>query len=154
MKASGVPNEPCVMKPNTTTVFSFPQKSPEGAITRNDMTAIEQLELWLTYQRHFCEHKPSVTVTVRDDEWVEVGAWVFKHFDEVSGISFLPHSDHTYKQAPYQECSEREYLDMLSLMPDVIEWSDLKFYEIEDSTTGSQTMACVAGSCEIVDLTH
>ena len=142
------------MKPNTTTVFSFPQKSPEGAITRNDMTAIEQLELWLTYQRHFCEHKPSVTVTVRDDEWVEVGAWVFKHFDEVSGISFLPHSDHTYKQAPYQECSEREYLDMLSLMPDVIEWSDLKFYEIEDSTTGSQTMACVAGSCEIVDLTH
>lgn len=154
MKASGVPNEPCVMKPNTTTVFSFPQKSPEGAITRNDMTAIEQLELWLTYQRHFCEHKPSVTVTVRDDEWVEVGAWVFKHFDEVSGISFLPHSDHTYKQAPYQECSEREYLDLLSLMPDVIEWSDLKFYEIEDSTTGSQTMACVAGSCEIVDLTH
>ena len=154
MKASGVPNEPCVMKPNTTTVFSFPQKSPEGAITRNDMTAIEQLELWLTYQRHLCEHKPSVTVTVRDDEWVEVGAWVFKHFDEVSGISFLPHSDHTYKQAPYQECSEREYLDLLSLMPDVIEWSDLKFYEIEDSTTGSQTMACVAGSCEIVDLTH
>lgn len=154
MKASGVPNEPCVMKPNTTTVFSFPQKSPEGAITRNDMTAIDQLELWLTYQRHWSEHKPSVTVTVRDDEWVEVGAWVFKHFDEVSGISFLPHSDHTYKQAPYQECSEREYLDLLSLMPDVIEWSDLKFYEIEDSTTGSQTMACVAGSCEIVDLTH
>ena len=154
MKASGVPNEPCVMKPNTTTVFSFPQKSPDGAITRNDMTAIEQLELWLTYQRHWCEHKPSVTVTVRDDEWVEVGAWVFKHFDEVSGISFLPHSDHTYKQAPYQECSEREYLDLLSMMPDVIEWSDLKFYEIEDSTTGSQTMACVAGSCEIVDLTH
>ena len=154
MKASGVPNEPCVMKPNTTTVFSFPQKSPEGAITRNDMTAIEQLELWLTYQRHWCEHKPSVTVTVRDDEWVEVGAWVFKHFDEVSGISFLPHSDHTYKQAPYQECSEREYLDLLSLMPDVIEWSDLKFYEIEDSTTGSQTMACVSGSCEIVDLTR
>ena len=155
MKASGVPNEPCVMKPNTTTVFSFPQKSPEGAITRNDMTAIEQLELWLTYQRHWCEHKPSVTVTVRDDEWVEVGAWVFKHFDEVSGISFLPHSDHTYKQAPYQECSEREYLDLLSLMPDVIEWSDLKFYEIEDSTTGSQTMACSGGgTCEIVDLTH
>ena len=154
MKASGVPNEPCVMKPNTTTVFSFPQKSPEGAITRNDMTAIDQLELWLTYQRHWSEHKPSVTITVRDDEWVEVGAWVFKHFDEVSGISFLPHSDHTYKQAPYQECSEREYLDLLSLMPDVIEWSDLKFYEIEDSTTGSQTMACVAGSCEIVDLTH
>lgn len=154
MKASGVPNEPCVMKPNTTTVFSFPQKSPEGAITRNDMTAIDQLELWLTYQRHWSEHKPSVTITVRDDEWVDVGAWVFKHFDEVSGISFLPHSDHTYKQAPYQECSEREYLDLLSLMPDVIEWSDLKFYEIEDSTTGSQTMACVAGSCEIVDLTH
>ena len=109
MKDAGIPNEPCVMKPGTTTVFSFPQKSPNGAITRNDMTAIEQLELWLTYQRHWCEHKPSVTVTVRDDEWIEVGAWVFKHFDEVSGISFLPHSDHSYKQAPYQECTKEEY---------------------------------------------
>lgn len=153
MKDAGIPNEPCVMKPDTTTVFSFPQKAPDGAITRNDMTAIEQLELWLTYQRHWCEHKPSVTVSVRDSEWIDVGAWVFKHFDEVSGISFLPHSDHSYKQAPYQECGKREYDDMLSLMPEVIDWSDLRFYESEDATSGSQTMACTGGSCEIVDLT-
>lgn len=153
MQAAGVPNEPCVMKPGTTTVFSFPQKSPVGAITRNDMTAIEQLELWLTYQMHYCEHKPSVTVTVRDHEWVEVGAWVFKHFDEVSGISFLPHSDHSYKQAPYQECSQAEYEAMLDIMPKDIDWTDLRFYEMEDNTAGSQTMACVSGSCEIVDLT-
>ena len=153
MKDAGIPNEPCVMKPDTTTVFSFPQKSPEGAITRNDMTAIDQLELWLTYQRHWCEHKPSVTVTVRDNEWVDVGAWVFKHFDEVSGISFLPHSDHSYKQAPYQECSEQEYLDMMSVMPTVIDWSDLRFYETEDGTSGSQSLACSGGSCEIVDIT-
>ena len=152
MKDAGIPNEPCVMKPGTTTVFSFPQKSPNGAITRNDMTAIEQLELWLTYQRHWCEHKPSVTVTVRDDEWIEVGAWVFKHFDEVSGISFLPHSDHSYKQAPYQECTKEEYEAMLEKMPKVIDWSDLRFYETEDGTSGSQTMACSSGACEIVDI--
>lgn len=152
MKDAGIPNEPCVMKPGTTTVFSFPQKSPNGAITRNDMTAIEQLELWLTYQRHWCEHKPSVTVTVRDDEWIEVGAWVFKHFDEVSGISFLPHSDHSYKQAPYQECTKEEYEAMLDKMPKVIDWSDLRFYETEDGTSGSQTMACSSGACEIVDI--
>jgi len=153
MQAAGVPNEPCVMKPGTTTVFSFPQKSPQGAVTRNDMTAIEQLELWLTYQLYWCEHKPSVTVTVRDHEWVEVGSWVFKHFDEVSGISFLPHSDHSYKQAPYQECSQTEYEAMLAIMPKDIDWTDLRFYEMEDNTAGSQTMACVSGSCEIVDLT-
>ena len=152
MKDAGIPNEPCAMKPSQTTVFSFPQKSPVGAITRNDMTAIEQLELWLTYQRHWCEHKPSVTVTVRDHEWVEVGAWVFKHFDEVSGISFLPHSDHSYKQAPYQECSEREYLNAIATMPEVIDWTDLRFYETEDATSGSQTLACSSGSCEIVDI--
>lgn len=153
MKSVGVPNEPDVMKPEATTVFSFPVKSPKGAVTRNDMTALEQLELWLTYQRHWCEHKPSVTISVRDDEWLEVGAWVWKHFDEVSGISFLPHSDHSYKQAPYQECSEREYLDLLKLMPDTINWSDLSLYEQEDTTKGSQTLACSSGVCEIVDLT-
>jgi len=152
MKDAGIPHEPCVMKPDTTTVFSFPQKSPDGAITRNDMTAIEQLELWLTYQRHWCEHKPSVTVTVRDNEWLEVGAWVFKHFDEVSGISFLPHSDHSYKQAPYQECDKATYDAMLAKMPDVIDWTDLRFYESEDGTSGSQTLACSSGSCEMVDI--
>jgi len=153
MKDQGIPNEPCVMKPETTTVFSFPQKSPQGAITRNDMTAIEQLSLWLTYQRNWCEHKPSVTVTVRDHEWLEVGAWVYKYFDEVSGVSFLPHSDHTYQQAPYQDCSEREYIDALALMPERIDWTKLSDYEKEDMTKSSQTFACSSGVCEIVDLT-
>jgi ribonucleoside-diphosphate reductase alpha chain len=152
MKAQGIPNEPDVMKPDTTTVFSFPMKSPDGAVTRNDMTALEQLEFWLVYQRHWCEHKPSVTVTVRDHEWLEVGAWVYKHFDEVSGISFLPHSDHNYQQAPYQEISEREYSEMLSLMPDEIDWSGLAEFEREDTTKGSQTMACSSGVCEMVDI--
>ena len=152
MKDQGIPNEPDVMKPDATTVFSFPQKSPEGAITRNDMTAVQQLELWLTYQRHWCEHKPSVTVTVRDEEWLEVGAYVYKHFDEMSGVSFLPHSDHTYQQAPYQECTEADYNDMMLTMPESIDWSLLSSYESEDNTVGTQTFACV-GSCEIVDLT-
>jgi ribonucleoside-diphosphate reductase alpha chain len=153
MKDQGIPSEPCVIKPETTTVFSFPQKSPEGAITRNDMTAIEQLELWLVYQRHWCEHKPSVTVTVRDNEWMEVGAWVYKYFDEVSGVSFLPHSDHSYQQAPYQEVNQREYELLLAIMPPKIDWAKLSEYETEDTSKGSQTFACVGGSCEIVDLT-
>ncbi len=109
MKASGIPSEPCVMKPDSTTVFSFPMKSPSGAITRTEMTAIEQLEVWLMFQRHWCEHKPSITVSVKEDEWMEVGAWVYKNFDEVSGISFLPFSDHTYAQAPYQDITEAMY---------------------------------------------
>jgi len=134
-------------------IHGFPQRSPQGAITRNDMTAIEQLSLWLTYQRNWCEHKPSVTVTVRDHEWLEVGAWVYKYFDEVSGVSFLPHSDHTYQQAPYQDCSEREYLDALALMPERIDWTKLSDYEKEDMTKSSQTFACSSGVCEIVDLT-
>ena len=149
----GVPNEPCVMKGDTTTVFSFPQKAPAGAVTRNDMTAIEQLEMWLTYQRHWCEHKPSITVSVRDDEWLSVGARVFEHFDEMSGVSFLPHSDHTYQQAPYQDCGKSDYETLLSLMPTDIDWSKLTDYEKEDNTAGMQTMACSGDSCEIVDLT-
>ena len=149
----GVPNEPCVMKGDTTTVFSFPQKSPAGAVTRNDMTAIEQLETWLMYQRHWCEHKPSITVSVRDDEWVAVGAFVYEHFDEMSGVSFLPHSDHTYQQAPYQDCGKSDYEQLLSLMPTDIDWSKLTDYEKEDNTAGMQTMACSGDSCEIVDLT-
>lgn len=152
MIAQGIPNEPDVMKPNATTVFSFPQKSPIGAVTRNDMTAIEQLEMWLTYQRHWTEHKPSVTISVRDDEWLDVGAWVYRHFDEVSGISFLPHSDHSYKQAPYQECDKSTYDAMLEIMPDAIDWTALSEFETVDSTKGSQTLACVSGVCEIVDL--
>ena len=153
MKDKGVPNEPCVMKGDTTTVFSFPVKSPEGSVTRNDMTAIEQLETWLTYQRHWCEHKPSVTITVRDSEWMEVGAFVYKYFDEMSGVSFLPHTDHTYQQAPYQDCTKEEYEELLSAMPKDINWSELSEYENEDNTAGSQTMACSGDSCEIVDIT-
>jgi ribonucleoside-diphosphate reductase alpha chain len=149
----GIPSEPCVMKPEQTTVFSFPMKSPDNAVTRNDTTAIEQLETWLTYQRHWCEHKPSVTISVRDYEWMEVGAFVYKHFDEMSGVSFLPHSDHTYQQAPYQDCGKSEYEQLLSLMPKAIDWTSLADYEKEDNTSGSQTMACSGDSCEIVDLT-
>ena len=149
----GIPNEPCVFKGDTTTVFSFPVKSPNGAITRNDMTAIEQLEMWLTYQRHWCEHKPSVTISVRDSEWLAVGAFVYEHFDEMSGVSFLPHSDHTYQQAPYQDCNKEDYELLLSSMPDKIDWSKLSEYEQEDNTIAMQTMACSGDVCEIVDLT-
>ena len=153
MKDQGIPNEPCVMKGDTTTVFSFPQKSPAGAVTRNDMTAIEQLDLWLTYQRHWCEHKPSVTISVRDSEWMHVGAFVYEHFDEMSGVSFLPHSDHTYQQAPYQDCTKEEYEVLLGSMPEKIDWSKLSDYEQEDNTVAMQTMACTGDVCEVVDLT-
>jgi ribonucleoside-triphosphate reductase (thioredoxin) len=149
----GIPHEPCVFKGDTTTVFSFPQKSPAGAVTRNDMSAVEQLEMWLIYQRHWCEHKPSVTISVRDSEWMAVGAFVFEHFDEMSGVSFLPHSDHTYQQAPYQDCNKEEYELLLSSMPDKIDWSKLSEYEQEDNTVAMQTMACSGDVCEIVDLT-
>ena len=148
----GFPAEPCVMKPDHTMVFSFPMKA-EGSVTRNDMTAIEHLELWLMYQRHWCEHKPSITITVREHEWMEVGAWVYKHFDEISGISFLPHSDHSYRQAPYQDCSKEQYEEMLAKMPRDVDWSLLRNYEKEDKTTGTQTFACSGDKCEIVDLT-
>jgi len=153
MKDQGIPNEPCVMKGDTTTVFSFPQKAPAGAVTRNDMTALEQLDLWLTYQRHWCEHKPSVTISVRDSEWMHVGAFVYEHFDEMSGVSFLPHSDHTYQQAPYQDCTKEEYEVLLSSMPEKINWSKLSDYEQEDNTVAMQTMACTGDVCEVVDLT-
>ena len=153
MKDQGIPSEPCVMKPDSTTVFSFPQKSPEGAITRNDMSAIEQLDFILTYQRHWTEHKVSCTVTVKENEWMEVGAYVYKHFDEMSGVSFLPHSDHTYQQAPYQDCTKHEYEMLLSVMPDKIDWAKLSEYETEDTSKGTSTFACSGGTCEIVDLT-
>ena len=148
----GFPHEPCVMKPEHTMVFAFPMKA-EGSVTRNDMTAIEQLDLWLVYQRNWCEHKPSVTITVKEHEWMEVGAWVYKHFDEISGISFLPHSDHTYRQAPYQDCTKEQYEEMLAKMPKSVDWSQLKKYEKEDNTAGTQTYACSGDKCEIVDLT-
>ena len=149
----GIPNEPDVMKPDATTVFSFPMKAPEGATVTADMTAIEQLEMWLAYQRFWCEHKPSVTINVKNDEWFEVGAFVYKHFDEMSGVSFLPFNEHTYQQAPYQECDESTYHKMLGIMPSNIDWSLLSEYESEDNTSGSQTLACSGDACEIVDLT-
>jgi len=148
----GIPNEPCVRQPEQTTVFSFPMKSPDGSVTRHDMTAIEQLEMWLTYQRHFTCHKPSVTIDVLEEEWHEVGAFVFKHFDEMSGVSFLPRFEHTYQQAPYQDCTELEYEAAKRKMPSRIDWAKLKEYETEDTTKGSQTMACVGGVCELVDI--
>ena len=149
----GVPAEPCVSQPETTTVFSFPVKSPDNCVTRNDMTAVEQLETWLMYQRHWCEHKPSVTISVKDDEWMEVGAFVYKYFDEMSGVSFLPHSDHVYQQAPYQDCDKATYQELSKSMPKSIDWGLLAGYEVEDNTSGMQTMACSADSCEIVDIT-
>ena len=152
MKDQKIPNEPDVMKPDQTTVFSFPMKAPDGAIVTADMTAIEQLGMWLAYQRSWCEHKPSVTINVRNDEWFEVGAFVYKHFDEMSGVSFLPFDEHTYQQAPYQDCSKTDYKTLLSCMPDAINWEDLSDYEKEDNTAGSQTLACSGDSCEIVDL--
>lgn len=149
MKDMGFPVEDDITKPQHTYVFSFPVKSPDNAVFRSDMTAIEQLELWLTYQRHWCEHKPSVTISVKEEEWPEVGAWVYNHFDEMSGVSFLPHSDHVYKQAPYQDCTKEEYEALLAKMPKNIDWSDLAKYEKQDATTGTQELACVAGGCEI-----
>jgi len=152
LKDSGIPAEPCVMKPDSTTVFSFPTKSPTRSVTRNTMTAIEQLELWKHYALNWCEHKPSVTITVKDEEWMEVGAWVYKNFEICSGISFLPHSDHTYAQAPYQDITEEEYNDLKKQMPTKIDWTALSLYEKKDTTNSSQTLACTADGCEIVDI--
>jgi ribonucleoside-triphosphate reductase len=147
LKDKGVPVEDEAFRPDSTAVFSFPMKAPEGAVTRTDMTAIEQLELWLIYQRHWCEHKPSVTITVKDEEWPEVGAWVWKHFDEISGVSFLPHSNHTYVQAPYEDLTQEQYDVLIKEVPTSINWEEL--IEEVDSTEGSQHAACVAGQCEI-----
>ena len=152
MKDQGIPNEPDVFKPDQTTVFSFPMKAPDGAVCTADMTAIEQLEMWLMYQRNWCEHKPSVTINVKGEEWLEVGAFVYKHFDEMSGVSFLPFNEHTYQQAPYQECGKSDYDMLKSVMPKRIDWTKLSEYESEDNTSGSQTLACSGDSCEIVDL--
>ena len=152
LKDVGIPAEDAVGREKDTFVFSFPVKSPKNAITRDKLTALQQLEVWLVYQSYWCEHKPSITVSVKDDEWMEVGAWVYKHFDEVSGISFLPYSEHTYVQAPYQEITKEQYNEMVSKMPKTIDWAALSLYELEDTTTGTQMLACVASECEIVDI--
>lgn len=153
LKECGIPNEPDVMKPNDTTVFYFPIKAPKNAVVTKDLTAIEHLEIWKTYREHWTEHNPSVTVNIREDEWVRVGAWVYDNFDSIGGVSFLPHSEHTYKQAPYQEITAEEYNEWIKKMPSDIPWNMLSLYEFEDGTTGSQELSCTAGQCDLVDIT-
>ena len=150
MKEMGFPNEPDVTKPDHTTVFSFPMRSPKDAVFRMDMSAMEQLELWHTYAKSWCEHKPSVTISVKEDEWVDVAAWVYEHFDSISGISFLPFSEHVYRQAPYQDCTEEEYKEALKTMPKNVDWAQLSKYESQDYTISSQELACTAGGCEVI----
>jgi ribonucleoside-diphosphate reductase alpha chain len=149
MKNSGVPSEPCFMKPDSTTIFSFPIESPEGSIMADDLSAIEQLQLWLKLKQNWAEHSVSITVYVKEDEWLEVGAWVYENFDHLTGVSFLPYAEHSYEQAPYQPVSETEYNAALSEFPSPINWNELSLYEQEDNTEGAQTLACTAGGCEI-----
>ena len=152
MKVSGIPNEPDYLKPEHQTVFSFPMMAPKGSVCRTDMTAIQQLEIWKCYAQHWCEHKPSVTISVKEEEWVPVGAWCWENFEHVSGISFLPFSDHTYQQAPYQDIDEKTYKKLAKDMPTNIDWNKLQDFEKEDNTKGSQELACTAGVCELVDI--
>ena len=147
LKSQGFPSEPCVMKPESTTVFSFPVKVAEGAVLREDLSAIQHLKLWLMYQRHYCEHKPSVTISVLEHEWPEVGAWVWQNFDEITGVSFLPMDGGTYRQAPYESFDEKGYEEMLAIMPKGIDWD--QFIENTDNVEGAQMLACTAGACEI-----
>lgn len=149
----GIPSEPDVMKPESSTVFTFPIKAPDGAVTKDDITAVEHLDLWLQYKRYWTEHNPSVTISVRENEWIEVANWVYANWDDIGGLSFLPFSEHSYRQAPYQDCDETTYKQFAADMPKSIDWSLLSAYEFEDTTAGSQTLACTSGSCELVDLT-
>lgn len=153
LKAADVPSEPDVMKPDNTTVFGFPVKAPEGAIVTKNLTAVDHLEIWKTYREHWTEHNPSVTINVKEDEWMDVGAWVYRNFDHIGGVSFLPATEHTYRQAPYQEITREQYEEALAKMPKDITWQDLSMFETEDGTTGSQELACSGGVCEVVDLT-
>lgn len=146
----GVPNEPCVSKPESTVVFTFPIASPKEATFRDDLSAVQQLDVWKLFQDHWCEHKPSCTISVREHEWPEVQAWVWKNVNAVSGISFLPHSDHVYRQAPYQDITEDEYKELVAAFPS-IDWVKLRDYETEDTTASSQTLACTGTICEVVD---
>ena len=152
MTEAGFPVEDENKKPETTAVFSFPVKAPKGAITRHDMTAVEHLDIWNIYAEHWCEHKPSITVSVKEDEWLEVGAFDYKNFSTMSGVSFLPMSEHIYEQAPYQDCTKKEYEELLKRMPKSIDWKKLGEYEREDNTITSQTFNCVGDFCEVVDL--
>lgn len=153
LKDAGVYSEPDITKPDSTTVFYFARRSPDKAVTRDDLSAVDQLEVWAKLQNDWCEHKPSATVYVKDEEWMDVGSWVYRNFDALSGVSFLPHDGGSYKQAPYQEVTEEEYKAFLEKhpLPD-IDWNDLRFYETEDSTTGTQELACTGGACEVVSI--
>lgn len=144
---AGIPNEPDLMKQDSVTVFTFPKKAPEGALLRENLTAIQHLKLWLMYQRHYCEHKPSVTISVTEKEWPAVGAFVWEHFDEMSGVSFLPFDGGTYRQAPYEDCTEKQYHEMLEKMPADLDWDSI--IEVDDNVEGAQTLACTAGGCEV-----
>lgn len=150
LKDAGIPNEPCVMKPDSTTVFFFPMKSPEGAVTREQISPRDHLNLWAMYNEHWAEHQVSVTVSVKEDEWVDTAGWVFDNFEQLSGISFLPMDGGTYKQAPYQEVDQKAYEEMLARMPESLDWDLLQNYEKEDTTTGTRELACVGTSCEII----
>mgnify|MGYP003146613683 FL=1 len=155
MIESGVPNEPEIRgnEPSPDiTVFSFPMAAPKDAVCRNDMTAVQQLQLWKIYAEHWCEHKPSVTISVREEEWIPVGSWCWNNFNYLSGVSFLPYSDHTYKQAPYQDISKKSYEKLIKKMPTGIDWQRLQDFEKKDMTKGSQELACTAGTCELVDI--
>ena len=147
MKEQGFVSEPCVMKPDSTTVFSFPVKVAEGAVFRDDLTALQHLRLWLLYQRHYCEHKPSVTISVREHEWPEVGAWVWENFDEITGVSFLPMDGGTYRQAPYETVTKEEYESLEAKTPKFVDWN--QFIEKTDNVEGVQTLSCTAGGCEV-----
>ena len=152
MTEKGFPVEDDVLKPDSMAVFSFPMQSPNHALTRHDLTAIDHLDIWTIYAEHWCEHKPSITVSVKENEWMKVGAYVYDNFDKMSGISFLPMSEHTYRQAPYQDCTEQEYKELLAKMPQNVDWSELSEFEKEDNTHSSQTLNCTGDTCEIVDL--
>jgi ribonucleoside-triphosphate reductase len=145
--AAGVQAEPCVMKPDQTMVFTFPKKAPQGALLREELTALEHLRLWLIFQRHWCEHKPSVTISVKEHEWMAVGAFVWEHFDEMSGVSFLPYDGGSYRQAPYEDCTQEQYEALMANTPQEIDWDSL--IEVEDNVEGTQMLACVSGVCEI-----
>ena len=152
MKEEGIPFEPDISKPDSVTIFSFPTKSPSGAITRSEMSAIEQLELWKLYALNWCEHKPSVTISVREKEWMEVGSWLYDNFDIASGVSFLPLTDYAYQQAPYQDIEADDYLEWKGRVPSSLDWDKFSLYEKEDNTSGTRELACTADACEVVDL--
>ena len=152
MNDKGNPSEPCHQRPEHTVIFSFPTKSPKESMTYKDYNSKDHLDLWLTYQKYWCDHKPSVTINYNDEDFMDIGQWVYNNWDWVSGISFLPHTDHVYEQAPFEAISEEEYQNLIDTMPSTLDWSELSNYEKTDTTTSSHSLACSGGSCDVVDL--